>query len=39
MFSYNTTGVRELALNWQFLTKIWKPDTTFLNGQRLKIHE
>jgi hypothetical protein len=31
---YNTSGLTELALNWQFLTKIWKPDTVFLNGQR-----
>jgi len=37
--SYNTTGVTELVLNWQFLTKIWKPDTTFLNGQKSYLHK
>jgi hypothetical protein len=31
--------VRELALNWQFLTKIWKPDTVFLNGQRYNSYQ
>ena len=33
------SGLSALALNWQFLTKIWKPDTVFLNGQRCYLHK
>ena len=29
----------QLALNWKFLTKIWKPDTVFLNGQKCFLHK
>ena len=36
---FNTSGITQLALNWQFLTKIWKPDTVFLNGQRCFLHK
>ena len=36
---FNTSGITQLALNWQFLTKIWKPDTVFLNGQRCSLHK
>ncbi|XP_023321281.1 gamma-aminobutyric acid receptor subunit alpha-6 isoform X3 [Eurytemora carolleeae] len=36
---FNTTGISELVLDWQFLTKIWKPDTTFLNGQKCYLHK
>ena len=37
--SYNVTGVQQLPMNWQFLTKIWKPDTFFLNGKKSKLHK
>ena len=33
------SGLSQLALNWKFLTKIWKPDTVFLNGQRSYLHK
>lgn len=33
------SGLSQLALNWKFLDKIWKPDTTFLNGQRSYLHK
>jgi len=36
---FNTSGVSQLSLNWMFLTKIWKPDTVFLNGQRCFLHK
>jgi len=36
---FNTSGLSQLALNWKFLTKIWKPDTVFLNGQRSYLHK
>jgi len=36
---FNTSGINQLALNWKFLTKIWKPDTVFLNGQRCSLHK
>lgn len=36
---FNTSGITQLALNWKFLTKIWKPDTVFLNGQRCSLHK
>jgi len=36
---FNTSGISQLALNWKFLTKIWKPDTVFLNGQRCYLHK
>jgi gamma-aminobutyric acid receptor subunit alpha len=26
-------------MNWQFLNKIWKPDTFFVNGKKSKIHK
>ncbi len=32
-------GVSELPMNWQFLNKIWKPDTFFLNGKKSKMHK
>ena len=31
--------ISQLALNWKFLTKIWKPDTVFLNGQKCFLHK
>ena len=30
--------VKELTLNWQFLSRIWRPDTYFLNGQESYLH-
>lgn len=36
---YNATGVSELALNWQFLEKIWVPDTFFVNGRKSYLHK
>ena len=36
---FNTTGVKSLPLNWQFLNKIWKPDTFFVNGKKSKMHK
>ena len=37
---YNGTSVtRELAMNWQFLDKIWRPDTFFLNGKDSYLHK
>ena len=37
---YNgTTLTRELAMNWQFLDKIWRPDTYFLNGKDSYLHK
>ena len=26
-------------MNWQFLNKIWKPDTFFVNGKKSKMHK
>ena len=36
---YNATGVPELALNWQFLAKIWVPDTVIVNGKESYLHK
>ena len=36
---YNTSGLHELALNWAFLAKIWRPDTFFLNGKQSFLHK
>ena len=37
---FNTSkGVTELPMNWQFLNKIWKPDTFFINGKKSKMHK
>ena len=38
-FSYNTSGLNELALNWAFLAKIWVPDTFFVNGKQSFLHK
>ncbi|CAG0904527.1 unnamed protein product [Darwinula stevensoni] len=32
-------GLTELSLNWQFLEKVWKPDTFFVNGKRSYLHK
>jgi gamma-aminobutyric acid receptor subunit alpha len=29
----------ELAMNYQFITKIWRPDTFFLNGKDSYLHK
>ena len=34
-----TDGVDDLALNWQFLAKIWVPDTFFVNGKKSYLHK
>ena len=31
--------INELAMNWQFLEKIWRPDTFFLNGKDSYLHK
>lgn len=31
--------IDELAMNWQFLEKIWRPDTFFLNGKDSYLHK
>merc|ERR1711953_647287 len=31
--------IKELAMNWQFLEKIWRPDTFFLNGKDSYLHK
>ena len=31
--------ISELAMNWQFLEKIWRPDTFFLNGKDSYLHK
>ena len=36
---FNSTGVKSLPLNWQFINKIWKPDTFFVNGKKSKMHK
>lgn len=36
---YNNTRLRELPMNWQFLNKIWRPDTFFFNGKRSYLHK
>ena len=37
---YNGTSLMsELAMNWQFLDKIWRPDTFFLNGKDSYLHK
>ena len=36
---FNSTGVEELTMNWQFLSKIWRPDTYFLNSKDSYLHK
>ena len=36
---FNATGVDALALNWAFLSKIWVPDTYFINGKKSYLHK
>ena len=36
---FNATGIDALALNWAFLSKIWVPDTYFVNGKKSYLHK
>lgn len=37
---YNATNsLDELPMNWQFLYKIWRPDTYIVNGKRSYLHK
>ena len=36
---FNGTGLTELPMNWQFLTKIWRPDTVIINGKDSNLHK
>ena len=36
---YNSTRLKELSMNWQFLNKIWRPDTYITNGKRSYLHK
>lgn len=36
---YNSTRLKELSMNWQFLDKIWRPDTYITNGKRSYLHK
>lgn len=36
---YNNTHLNELPMNWQFLTKIWRPDTVIINGKDSYLHK
>ena len=31
--------IQELPMNWKFLSKIWRPDTYFLNGKDSYLHK
>ncbi|XP_040583596.2 gamma-aminobutyric acid receptor alpha-like [Lepeophtheirus salmonis] len=36
---YNSSKLNELPMNWQFLTKIWRPDTFIINGKNSYLHK
>ncbi len=36
---YNSTRLKELPMNWAFLTKIWRPDTYIVNGKQSYLHK
>ena len=36
---FNGTKLTELPMNWQFLTKIWRPDTVIINGKDSNLHK
>jgi gamma-aminobutyric acid receptor subunit alpha len=36
---YNNTHLNELPMNWQFLYKIWRPDTYIVNGKQSYLHK
>ena len=35
---YNNSRLPELSMNWQFLSRIWRPDTYFVNGKDSYLH-
>jgi gamma-aminobutyric acid receptor subunit alpha len=35
---FSSQRIKELTLNWKFLSRIWRPDTYFLNGQDSYLH-
>ena len=35
----NSARLKELSMNWQFLNKIWRPDTYILNGKNSYLHK
>ena len=37
--SFNESVLNELAMNWKFVDKIWRPDTFFLNGKDSYLHK
>lgn len=36
---FNTSGIAQISLDWKSLTKIWRPDTVFMNGQKCYLHK
>ena len=36
--SYNNSRLPELSMNWQFLSRIWRPDTYIVNGKDSYLH-
>ena len=38
-FNNTNTNLEELPMNWKFLSKIWRPDTYFLNGKDSYLHK
>ena len=38
-FNDTNTNLAELPMNWKFLSKIWRPDTYFLNGKDSYLHK
>lgn len=35
----STTSLEELAMNWAFLNRIWRPDTFIVNGKNSYLHK
>ena len=35
----STTSLEELAMNWAFLNRIWRPDTYIVNGKNSYLHK
>ena len=35
----STTSLDQLAMNWAFLNKIWRPDTFIVNGKNSYLHK
>ena len=38
-FNSTTSQLDELAMNWAFLNKIWRPDTFIFNGKDSYLHK